>query len=140
MCKFCEGLFEANCTMNWVMRNRMGVDNCEEKLNTVEPEYCYTLSGDAFNNKYFLQCSYDFRTEDDFVMSNFTELLPINFCPYCGKMLCEKEHLTDPNDIYEGCADFYTQNDEPFDYENYVTLKEVKNEVSKAIGGLSYEF
>ena len=123
MCKFCEALFEANCTMNWVMRSRMAIDNCEEKLNTSDPQYSYTLSGDKFNNKYFLQCEYEFRTEDGFVMSNLTELLPINFCPYCGKMLCKKEYLTNPDDIYEGCADFYTQNDEPFDYENYKIIR-----------------
>lgn len=102
MCKFCEGLFDKKHEIIWDMRNAYADDNfCEKVLNN-NCDNCkkcdieYRLRGLIINNNSYIQCDYKFDN-GSIIMWNFTELLPINYCPYCGRKI--SENIIDFNNI-----------------------------------------
>lgn len=92
MCKFCEGLFKKQSTIEWNMRNEYDDSNFCEKVFHGTCENCirclvkYNLNGYIHNDNAYIQCEYKF-TNGFITMRNNTEPLRINYCPYCGAQL-----------------------------------------------------
>lgn len=102
MCNFCDKLFKQNSEMQWNMRSEYSDSNfCEKVLNNncSDCDECFTqykLSGYIHNNNAYICCDYKY-TNGDIMMWNYTESLPINHCPYCGKQL--SKDIVDFNSI-----------------------------------------
>lgn len=127
MCKFCEGLFEKDCSMRWNMRSSYSDDNFCEKIfdsceNCSQCNIHYILKGVKIEETghVFINCEYTY-TNGDIVMKNFTESLNINFCPYCGKQLAE--NMVKFEDIGEYIADIEDSSGNSWDYDSYESYK-----------------
>lgn len=130
MCKFCEGLFERGHGMEWNMRGEYADSNfCEKVLDNMcdNCDKCfvqYKLNGwKGINDNMYIQCDYKFDN-GNIVMWNSTEPLRINYCPYCGKQL--SKDIIDCDDIGDHIIDIVDKNGDTWDYESYLSNKEVK--------------
>lgn len=122
MCKFCENVFDKGYDMKWNMRTSFSDDNfCEKVLedtcdNCKKCNTMYKLNGGyrEESDQAYLSCEYKFDN-GDIIMHNFTEELPINFCPYCGKQLVK--NITDFDDIGSHKAEIVDENNKSLNYD-----------------------
>lgn len=133
MCKFCEGIFDKNYDMEWNMRTSFADDNFCEKVFEDSCDNCeqccieYKLNGRYISESdhAYLTCEYKFDN-GDIKMHNFTEILPINFCPYCGRQLVN--NLVNFDDVNHNRFEIIDENNDPWDYETYKHIKDFINE------------
>ena len=122
MCKFCENVIDKGYDMKWNMRASISDDNFCEKVLEDRCENCkkcdtiYKLNGGYIDDsdQVYLRCEYKFDN-GDIIMHNFTEPLPINFCPYCGKQLVE--NIINFDDIGSHKAEIVDENNKSLNYD-----------------------
>lgn len=95
MCKFCEALLGKK-TILWSERSYMSDDNfCENVCNYWDCDNCggcdkagFALSSYILDGEVRVSVEY-YRSGYGTTVHPFSECMPFNFCPFCGKQISE---------------------------------------------------
>ncbi len=127
MCKFCECLIDNTKDILLSSRSRLSIDNTCEIIADDDCSNCkdgcneyFKLGGSVSNDNVSIQVCFH-KEVKDIIIAPFSELLHINYCPFCGEQI--SKDIKDFNDLYNHIIDVYNKDGSSYDWEMNEFLK-----------------